>query len=77
MVSDKIDEKLAKFILNLCCLFSFFLFSNSPFFSAILLLVADEDEDEDDGYQALRKAVMEYRGMRKVYYEAVGSSLAV
>ncbi|XP_031263234.1 putative nuclear RNA export factor SDE5 isoform X1 [Pistacia vera] len=34
------------------------------------------DEDEDDGYQALRKAVMENRGMRKEYYKAAVAAFA-
>lgn len=54
--------------------FIFFPIFKLLFISSSLLLVADEDEDDD--YQALRKAVMEYRSMRKAYYEAVGSSLA-
>ncbi|XVE51320.1 hypothetical protein DITRI_Ditri02bG0030600 [Diplodiscus trichospermus] len=38
--------------------------------------VKKDDEDEEDGFQALRRAVKEYRGTMKEYYEAAVGAFA-
>lgn len=57
----------SSFAIKIMCLRLSFL----PIFN-LSLQIADEDEEGREGsYQALRKAVLEYRGTMKEYYKAV------